>query len=73
MGKMPGTIATPGVKKTKQTSDVLASIPMVEDDQRIIVQELAAMHGLPVGTVHAILNDHFGLVKKSACWVHKLL
>jgi hypothetical protein len=26
-----------------------------------------------MGTIHAILNDNLGLVKKSACWVPKLL
>jgi histone-lysine N-methyltransferase SETMAR len=31
------------------------------------------MHGLPIGTVHAILKEDLGLVKKSAHWVPKLL
>jgi hypothetical protein len=61
-------------KKTKRTGDVLASIAAaIEDDQRITVRELAATHGLPIGTVHAILKEDLGLVKKSARWVPKLL
>jgi hypothetical protein len=61
-------------KKMKRTSDVLASIAAaVEKDQRIMIRELAARHGLQIGTVHAILKEDLGLVKKSACWVPKLL
>jgi hypothetical protein len=60
-------------KETKQTGDALASIAAaVENDQWITVQELAAMHGLPIGTIHTILNDDLGLVMNSACWVPKL-
>ncbi len=37
--------------------DVLASIAAaIENDRRITVGEVAAMHGLPVGTVHVILD-----------------
>jgi hypothetical protein len=57
-------------KKTKWTGNVLASISTaIEKDRRITVRELAAMHGLPIGTVHAILKEDLGLVKKSACAV----
>ncbi len=61
-------------KKTKWTGDVLASIAATsEKDRRITVQELATMHGLPIGTVHAILKEDLGLIKKSARWGPKLL
>jgi hypothetical protein len=61
-------------KKTKRTGNVLASIAAtVEKDRQIMVCELAATHGLLIGTVHAILKDDLGLVKKSARWVPKLL
>ncbi len=61
-------------KKTKRTGDVLAAIAAtIEEDRRIMVRELAATHGLPIGTVHAILKEDLGLVKKSARWVPKLL
>jgi hypothetical protein len=61
-------------KKTKHTGVVLASIATaIEKDRRITVRELAAMHGLPIGIVHAILKEDLGLVKKSARWVPKLL
>jgi hypothetical protein len=57
-------------KKTKRTASITAAI---EKDRRITVRELAATHGLPIGTVHAILKEDLGLVKKSARWVPKLL
>ncbi len=61
-------------KKTKRTGDVLASTAAaVVKDRRIMVRELAATHGLPIGTVHAILKEDLGLIKKSARWVPKLL
>jgi hypothetical protein len=51
-------------KKTKRTGDVLASTAAaVVKDRRIMVRELAATHGLPIGTVHAILKEDLGLVK----------
>jgi hypothetical protein len=60
-------------KKIKRTGDVLASIAAaVEKDRRIMIRELAATHGLSIGTVHAILKEDLGLVKKSARWVPKL-
>ncbi len=44
-------------KKTKRTGDVFASIAAaVEKDWRIMVRELAATHGLPIGTVYTILK-----------------
>ncbi len=53
-------------KKTKRNDDVLASVAAaVEKDQRITVWELATLHGIPIGTVHAILKEDLGLVKKS--------
>ncbi len=61
-------------KKTKLTGDVLASIAAaIEKDRWITVRKLAATHGLPIGTVHTILKEDLGLVKKSARWVLKLL
>jgi hypothetical protein len=61
-------------KKTKRTGDVLASIAAaIEEDWRKMVRELAATHGLPIGTIHAILKEDLGLVKKSTRWVPKLL
>ncbi len=39
-------------KKTKWTGDVLVSIAAaLENDRQIKERELAAMHGLPIGTV----------------------
>jgi hypothetical protein len=61
-------------KKMKRTGDVLASIAAtVVKDRRITVRELAATHGLLIGTVHTILREDLGLVKKSARRVPKLL
>jgi hypothetical protein len=52
----------------------LASIAAaVEKDRRITVRKLAASHGLPIRTVHTILKEDLGLVKKSARWVPKML
>jgi histone-lysine N-methyltransferase SETMAR len=45
----------------------------VEKDRQITVRELATMHGLPIGTVHAILKDDLDLVNKSARCIPKLL
>ncbi len=46
---------------------ILASIAAaVEKDWQITVRDLAIMHGLSIGTIHAILKDDLGLVKKSA-------
>ncbi len=72
-GKNTSDQCNSSAKKTKQTGDFLVSIAAaVENDQRITVQELAAMHGLPIGTIHTILNDDLGLVMKSAHWVPKM-
>ncbi len=62
-------------KETKWIGNVLVSIAddEVEKDRQVTVWELAATHGLPIGTVHAILKEDLGLVKKSVCWVPKLL
>ncbi len=47
----------------KQTDDAMASIATtVEENRRIMVHELAAMHGLTFGIVQAILTDDLGLV-----------
>jgi hypothetical protein len=47
------------------TNGAVASIVAgVEENQRIMVCELSALHGLTFGPVQAILTDDLGLVKK---------
>ncbi len=60
-----------GAIKMKWTS--ASNAATIENDQEVTVHELAAMDDLPFGTIHAILTDHLDQVKKSSCWVPKLL
>jgi hypothetical protein len=45
----------------------------VKEDRRANCRDLAFAHGVLNGTMHSILRDDLGLVKKSARWVPKLL
>jgi hypothetical protein len=61
-----------------RTSNVVASVATAADtaadkDWQINVCELTAMHYLTFGTVHVILTNNLGQVRKSAHWVPKLL
>jgi hypothetical protein len=58
-------------QKTKMTAKLLiASVAAaVSEDRRMSIQDLARAHG----TISRILHSQLGLIKKSACWVPKLL
>ncbi len=43
----------------------------VQEDRRVNCKDLASAHGISNGTMHNILRDDLGLVKKSARWVPK--
>jgi histone-lysine N-methyltransferase SETMAR len=61
-------------KKTKRTADIVAAVAAdVKEDRRVNCRDLAFAHGVSNGTMHSILRDDLGLVKKSARWVPKLL
>ncbi len=45
----------------------------MKEDRRANCRDLAFAHGVSNGTMHSILWDDLGLVKKSARWVPKLL
>jgi hypothetical protein len=56
-------------KSTKMADLVAALAAAMEDDCRICVQTLAAVHDMSAGTIFNIIHDELGLVKKSARWV----
>jgi transposase len=61
-------------KKMKRPVDIIAAVAAdVKADCRITCRDLATAHGVSFGTVHNILHEEQGLVKKSAQWVPKLL
>ena len=61
-------------QKTKRTaSSVSAVAAAIEEDRRFTVRSLVSVTGLSTMTIHRILKDDLGLVKKSARWVPKLL
>jgi hypothetical protein len=61
-------------KKTKRTMDIIAAVAgNVKADRHITCRDLAIAHGVPFGTMHNILHEELGLVKKSASLVPKLL
>jgi hypothetical protein len=61
-------------KKTKRSMEIIAAVAAdVKADCRITCRDLATAHGVSFGTMHNILHEKLGLVKKSACWVPKLL
>ena len=43
------------------------------DDPRICVRTLAVIHGVSNDTIFHIFREYFGLVKKTARWVPKLI
>jgi hypothetical protein len=61
-------------KKTVRTATLIASMAVaVAADRRIDTRSLAAAHGVCLRTICRILKEDLGLVKKSTCWVPKLL
>jgi hypothetical protein len=61
--KQGKTIADLCHSNPKRTDDTVASIATaVEENRRITVRELAAIHGLAFGIIQAILTDDLGLV-----------
>ena len=58
-------------QKTKRTASSVAAA--IEEDRRFTVRSLVSVTGLSTMTIHRILKDDLGLVKKSARWVPKLL
>ena len=64
-------------QKTKRTASSVAAVAAVaaaiEEDRRFTVRSLVSVTGLSTMTIHRILKDDLGLVKKSARWVPKLL
>ncbi len=61
-------------KKTKRTQDIIAAVAAdVNADRRVMCMDLATAHGVSYGTMHNILHQELGLVKKSARWAPKLL
>jgi len=61
-------------KKTKRTQENIDAVAAaVLEDARVNVRDIVSALGLKKTTVHTILRDNLGLVKKSARWVPKLL
>ncbi len=49
------------------TGDIVVTVAAaIESDYRLMVQELAAMHGLPLENFQAIRSDDLGLLKEFA-------
>jgi histone-lysine N-methyltransferase SETMAR len=61
-------------KRTKRSTTLVADVAAaVENDARVTCVDLASAFGVSRGTIHNILRDDLGLVKKSARWVPKIL
>ncbi len=60
-------------KKTKRTHIIATVAADVNADWQVTCRDLATAHGVSYGTMHNILHEELGLVKKSARWVPKLL
>jgi hypothetical protein len=60
-------------KKTKWTQDIItAASANVNAERQVTCMDLATVHGVSYGTMHNILHEELGLVKKLAHWVPKL-
>jgi histone-lysine N-methyltransferase SETMAR len=60
--------------KIKRTQDIIAAVAAdVNADRWVTCMDLATAHGVSYGTMHNILHQELGLVKKSARWLPKLL
>ncbi len=70
-GKNTEDLRHQNAKKTKRTANIVAA--NIKEDRRLSVKELASSHGVSYGMMNKILYDDLGLVKKSTCWVPKLL
>jgi hypothetical protein len=56
-------------KKSKRTQDIIAAVAAnVNADLRVMCTYLATAHGMSYGTMHNILHEELGLVKKSVRW-----
>ncbi len=70
-GEMTGTSSTKMQIKMKRTLDIV--VANVNADCIFTCMDLVTAHGVSYGTMHNILHDELGLVKKLARWVPKLL
>jgi hypothetical protein len=61
-------------KKTVGNAALIASAAAVVEQNRCLsIKSFAVAHGVGVGTIQRILHEYFGLEKKSALWVPKVL
>ena len=61
-------------QKTKRTASLVADIAAaIQADARVGIEDLVRAFGVSHGTIHTVLHEDLGLVKKSARWVPKLL
>lgn len=61
-------------KKTVRTMELVAAVSAaIKEDRRLSVSAIAQATGASEKTIHRILTEDLGLVKKSARWVPKLL
>ncbi len=61
-------------KKTARTAELVASVTAaIESDRQLSVSAIAQAEEASEKTIHRILTEDLGLVKKSARWVPKLL
>jgi hypothetical protein len=60
-------------KKTVGNATLIASVAAVEQNRCLSIKSFAVAHGVGVGTIQRILHEYFGLKKKSALWVPKVL
>jgi hypothetical protein len=61
-------------KKTKRTQDIITAVPAdVDSDRWVTCMDLATAHDVSYGTMHNILHEELGLLKKSLRWVPKPL
>ncbi len=62
------------LKKTKRTVDIIDAVAAdVKADRRITCRDLATAHEVSFGTMHNILHEELGLVKKPPRWVPNCL
>ncbi len=60
-------------KKPCNPTLIASDAAAIEEEHRLSIEALATAHGTSVSMIHAMLQDDFGLEKKSARWVLKLL
>ena len=72
LGKNPDDQRHLSAKKTKRTAKLIAAVgAAIKADPQVTLSELAADHGVAGATIHRVIHEDLGLVKRVAGWVAK--